>query len=395
MSAILEYNLTNDSFVKNQILNNNNLLGSNKKRIVYMSSEWFIDTDLTVLSYLGLYYDLFWFYQTSISRPRFPIEKLKRYASEYNINLIIINSSPYKYQDPRNYFYFKKIAKLAILPHPDLVVKIGVNIFFHFAFSRLFDKYKTIYGIHDCIMHTGQRGRMLLQLASDYIIKKNISFIVYSKSQLSIFKKRFKNKDVKLVSMSAKDFGTSELSAPKYADEIRLLFFGQIHSYKGLDILIEELEKLYDNGINKIKLTICGKGRFWNHCKELIKHPNQYNLKIRFIENSEIPDLMCSHHFLVLPYRDATQSGPIMIAANYGLPILCPNLESFTSIYDDKSAIIYKQGDLKEGLSQALSLDESTYANLKRNASHLAAIFSPDKISNNYIEVLNNIIKRT
>ena len=169
-------------------------------------------------------------------------------------------------------------------------------------------------------------------------------------------------------------------------------FFGQIQKYKGLDILVKSLEKLFEINHKKIKLSICGKGRDWEECAHLIHHPEQYNIQIRFIENSEVADLFSSHHFLVLPYRDATQSGPIMIAANYGLPIICPQIESFTQIYDKDSAIMYQQGNLFGALCKVNELSQYEYDNYRKHAKLLREKYSELNVSNSYIRALMNVL---
>ena len=59
---------------------------------------------------------------------------------------------------------------------------------------------------------------------------------------------------------------------------------------------------------------------------------------------------MSSHHFLALPYRDATQSGPLATAIAYELPILAPRFGYFMETYTDDSAILYKHGDIENAL---------------------------------------------
>ncbi len=393
MSLFLEYNLKNYQQIKNQIqCNKKDLCKRGKKRIAYISSEWFIDTDLTILPYLASSYDLYWFHQTKLANPRFPLDKIKTIAKDNGINLIIFDSSPYKYQDLRNYFYYRKVVRLIKSINFDLAYRVSVDFFYELATWGLLPKDKIIYGVHDCIIHSGQRGRLMLQLASDFTIKLSKNFCVYSNTQLDLFKQRFPRKNIRMVGMSIKDFGVPTQECPPISKGVKLLFFGLIQSYKGLDILIKELESLYNEGYSNLFLSICGNGRYWERCKLLIKHKDKYNLTIRFIENVEIPNLMNTHHFLVLPYRDSTQSGPIMIAANYGLPIICPNLKAFLSIYDNKSAIVYPQGHLKEALIKASCMNETQYLELKKHVTPIATTFSSEAIAKNYISFFDRVM---
>lgn len=362
-----------------------------KKTLAYVSSEWFADTDLTVLSNLIDDFNIYWYYTTNLHNPRYPLSDIRKYAEIYGITLEV-DDAKYRYEDLRNFFkannQISKIKKIK----PDVIYRVSPCIFWNtIAFFRL-PRNKVVLGIHDCIMHEGRRGQLLLQLDSDSCIKMIKHFILFSKTEYDIFHGRFPRKKAVVVGMSVKDFGISNKTLPPIRNEIKLLFFGQIQKYKGLDILIKSLEELFAANQRKITLSICGKGREWEACIPLIQHAEQYNLQIRFIENNEVADLFSTHHFLVLPYRDATQSGPIMIAANYGLPIICPEIKSFMQIYDKQSAVTYPQGCLTDALLRVNDLSQSEYDNYRSHAKILKEKYSEKNISNNYVKAFLDYI---
>jgi glycosyltransferase involved in cell wall biosynthesis len=354
-----------------------------KKTLAYVSSEWFADTDLTVLSNLIDDFNIYWYYTTNLRNPRYPISDIKKYANKYGIALEI-DDVIYKYEDPRNFLranlQISKIKKV----NPDIIYKIGTNIFWNTIALFRIERSKIVLGVHDCITHQGRRGQFFLQLSIDYCIKSLKHFILFSKTEYDVFCKRFPQKHAVVVGMSVKDFGNTTKTPSPITNEIKLLFFGQIQKYKGLDILIKSLEELFAANQRKITLSICGKGREWEACAPLIQHADQYNLQIRFIENNEVADLFSSHHFLVLPYRNATQSGPIMIAANYGLPIICPDINSFTNVYNSESAIFYPQGKLEEALYKVNELSQADYDSYRKHAAKLKEQYSEKNISIKY-----------
>jgi len=61
------------------------------KRIVYISSEWLIDTDITVIGRLASEYELHFFYVCNCNSPRYNIEKLKLFCVDHNIQLHLYN----------------------------------------------------------------------------------------------------------------------------------------------------------------------------------------------------------------------------------------------------------------------------------------------------------------
>jgi len=199
-------------------------------------------------------------------------------------------------------------------------------------------------------------------------------------------------KIVKNVGMSVKSCGSSEKHPSHIAEGVKLLFFGRIEYYKGLDLIIAAIERLYEKGISNIQLSVYGKGPFWNSCESLVKTKNLYNLNIRFVNTSEIPDLFSTHHFLVLPYRDATQSGPLMIAANYGMPIFAARLEGFLQIYPETCGNYYEVRELDDALLKLSKMTDQEYDNLRKNVVKLSELYSPSAIAQNYIQFFENII---
>lgn len=197
-----------------------------------------------------------------------------------------------------------------------------------------------------------------------------------------------------MVGMSCKDFGKSSLQAPPIYNGIKLLFFGSINKYKGLDLLISALEELRQSGICNISLSIAGTGNAWQDCEKLLKTKDMYNLQIRFMDNNEIPDLMSTHHFLVLPYRDATQSGPLATAVAYELPIVAPDFGCFSETYSKDAAILYPQGYLQEALMQVAKLSVDDYDKMKTACRKIKANYSEEKIAENYMRFFKQQIGR-
>lgn len=367
-----------------------------KKKIAYISSEWFADTDLTVLSQLAVEYNVNWFYLiTDINKPRFDIDEIINYSKERGINLIVIDTRHRKRLDPKGIKTCIRIAKLILEIKVDIIYKVAEGYWWQIAYFLYLRHIPIVYGLHDCIVHSGAKHRWIFQKQVDLVVRTNNNFIFFSEQQRQIFEERYgKGKNCTVVGMSVKDFGKSSVAPPLVKDGIKLLFFGQIHSYKGLDLLIEALEKAYSCGVNNIELSIYGKGDYWNSCKKLIKHSKIFNLHIRFINNDEIPGIFASHHFLVLPYRDATQSGPIMIAANYGLPIFSTDLSSFRSVYDNSNSIMFDINELLSSLISLSKIEQYHYNQLKTNATNLKNRFGEKVIAKNYISFFNSLLQK-
>ena len=360
--------------------------------LAYISSEWLFDTDMTVLPLLAKRYNLIFVYTTNFTNPRTDIETVRKMASENHFRLELINGK-YKRPDPRNLLLNRKITSIIIRYNVDIVYKVSTSLYWLLAAAKL--KKPIVYGVHDVIAHPGSRWSNLYQKVADYTFSHNEFFALHSQYQYEIFKKRFPNKQPSLVGMSVKDFGYSNIKRTNIEDGVNILFFGRIEEYKGLDLLIDALESLYEEGIRNLHLNICGKGPFWDICNGKIKHSEIYTQNIRFIQNQEIPKLMMSNHFLCLPYRNSTQSGPLMIAANYALPIIAPKDGEFKNVYSDDSAILYEKGELKEALKKASKLSGKQYEALQKHCQTIKISYSPGNIVKRYESIFDKCIKQS
>ncbi len=360
-------------------------------KLVYINSDCYVDTDLSVLKYLVREFEVIWYPVYYADRKIYvSADQMKAYAKEYGIELHLCPRQ-FRQRDPRNLKFYADIVKDINSHYPDLVYScITEELWWTLASRKIKTKGKVL-GVHDAAKHSDSNRikRAIQSWIHSRTIRSYKYHCVFSRSQQQLFKELY-NRDAAVLGLGSKDFGTSNLTPAPISEGINLLFFGNIVRYKGLDLLISALEKLRAEGINNISLTIAGQGDDWKICNWMIKTPDMYDLRIRFIENHEIPDLFCGHHFLALPYRDATQSGPVSIAANYGLPIFAPDYGCFTEQFDKAAAVLYT--DLEQGLRRLSEMSIDEYEGLKANAGKEKERNSAEAIGNKYIRFLSSIV---
>ena len=364
-----------------------------KKTLVYLNPDCFTDTDLTVLKHLTNDFRVVWYYihESKKTTNKLTIEDAEQYAHQNGIELNIVDPKV-RNRSVKNLWFYLRIAKEINKIHPDVVFHCERNPYWAIAIKIRLKCRKVILGVHDAKSHSYSFSiSMLLErLTRDFVLYEHKYFVTFSEGQKELFKREYA-RDSYMVGMSYKYFGDSKLKRDNIGNGVKLLFFGSINKYKGLDLLISALEQLKSEGICNISLTIAGKGIFWSTCEQLIKTPEMYNLQIRFIDNGEIPDLMSSHHFLVLPYRDATQSGPLATAVAYELPVIAPNFGCFKETYSSKSALLYEQGYIKEALSEVSNMTGDKYEDMRNACKMLKDAYSEEEIAKNYIKCFNGI----
>jgi glycosyltransferase involved in cell wall biosynthesis len=96
----------------------------------------------------------------------------------------------------------------------------------------------------------------------------------------------------------------------------RLLFFGRLLPYKGLDRLVEAMRLLAEESF-PAHLRLVGQGPL--QFEEL---PANITLERRWVPEEEVPALFAESDLVVLPYQEASQSGVLPIAQHLALPAL-------------------------------------------------------------------------
>lgn len=134
----------------------------------------------------------------------------------------------------------------------------------------------------------------------------------------------------------------------KYTKDFHFLFFGRIEKYKGLHILAEAYKKVSEKCCN-CELTILGNGNFEEYREEYDKLPNVHLIN-RFIENDEIGNYFALKNTIVIvPYTDATQSGVIPIAFEFGTPVIASDVGGLKEqLNDGHLGMLYSNNDPEE-----------------------------------------------
>ena len=121
-------------------------------------------------------------------------------------------------------------------------------------------------------------------------------------------------------------------------DTLRLLFFGFIRPYKGLDVALDALALLRARGVSH-ELTVAGEA--WdptdNWDAEVRRRGlrDQVDLRLGYVADGEVNGLLAEHHAALLPYRSATQSGIAPIAFAAGRPVVATAVGGLTDVIRD------------------------------------------------------------
>ena len=117
-------------------------------------------------------------------------------------------------------------------------------------------------------------------------------------------------------------------------DGRRVLFFGRIHRYKGLDCLIRA-EPLITHEVPDARIVIAGTGEEFGRYEEAMAGRDAfevYNYRIPYEEGAR---LFQQASVVALPYIEASQSGVIPTAYGFRRPVVVTNVGSLPEVVDD------------------------------------------------------------
>jgi glycosyltransferase involved in cell wall biosynthesis len=147
--------------------------------------------------------------------------------------------------------------------------------------------------------------------------------------------------------------------APKLAREMpryrpfRLLFFGRILSYKGIDLLLEALVLLRGDFPN-LSLEIWGAGDVSSY-RSQIEVLGNVRVENRWIDESEIAGIFARTDLAVLPYREASQSAVVATAFAAGMPCVTTPIPGLCEQIADGMTGIIAEGMHAEDFAKAVS----------------------------------------
>jgi glycosyltransferase involved in cell wall biosynthesis len=142
------------------------------------------------------------------------------------------------------------------------------------------------------------------------------------------------------------DLARIERMSPPTPDGLfRVLMFGRIFAYKGLDTLVRA-EQLLADRIPGLRIVIAGRGDHPGKLRFLMGRPDRYDIRHRFIDDTETARIFTDADVIVLPYAEASQSGVLHVAATFGRPVVATDVgELGTTVRTNSLGIVVPPRD--------------------------------------------------
>lgn len=134
----------------------------------------------------------------------------------------------------------------------------------------------------------------------------------------------------------------------------RLLFFGIVRPYKGLDVLLRALAAGPADVALRVAGEVWGGTGEWDRLCSDLGLTGRVEFLTHYIEATEVPQLFADVDALVLPYREATGSQAVWTGFQFGVPVVATRAGGLAAaVHPGVDGLVADPGDVA-GLTAAI-----------------------------------------
>ncbi len=195
----------------------------------------------------------------------------------------------------------------------------------------------------------------------------------------------------------SKEEARSKLKIPK--NKFVMLSFGGIRKNKGLEELLDVLEELsvYEKDLFIIIAGACGDAALAKRLKEFSNKFGQSSLvRTEYIPDEDIQILMNASDVGILPYREITTSGALLLYMSFKKPVIVADLEPIEELLQD-SGIYYKHGDSEDLAKVILGAKRGSYnlVKLAQEVFEISQKYQWNDIADKTVEFYDDLLFRS
>ena len=277
---------------------------------------------------------------------------------------------------------------------PDLVLDVGSGVWGPFVRAGLIHKVPVATIVHDVSIHPDLRSFVD---ALPELIVPAIGDIVISLSAFSHRQLQRKYPGKKLIRsnlgviMSSDSIDPIRVAAARH----RQLFFGRVHPYKGLEVLVDAFH-IAKPLMPSLQLDVVGPGTI---SRRLIRRMSDLGIGVvnRYVPEETLQLILAAHGVMILPYTSATQSAAAAVALGQGMPCIASKVGALPEqVANGTSGLIVPPGDA-EALAQAMvtiAMDESMAVAMAAATLRLGReVYSWDAIAQKLLRDLQSVLR--
>jgi glycosyltransferase involved in cell wall biosynthesis len=213
-------------------------------------------------------------------------------------------------------------------------------------------------------------GEQRMPLVSGYVdaglpwlLRTADAFIVHSEFDRVALEKRFGlgGRPVALIPHGPyQQFSAVERRPVSPGEPCRLLYFGVIRPFKGVEDLLQAWEEMGDDEASGYHLTVVGET--WEGCTrpaEMVaasRHRDRISFVNRYVTDEEVAGFFAAADVVVLPYLRSSASGPLHIAMAEGLPVVLTSVGGLVEAARDYEGAVFVPPRDPEAIRRALAV---------------------------------------
>ena len=367
-------------------------MSGSEKKIAWISSSAFLDTDYYIVPLLMRRMEIDWYVLKQESETTDYDKEIQALIS-HEARIHIVNVCKKSYSLKRFQQYKNLLNEIRSNYNNYYIEMFGMPFFVPMAYMYL-GKSKTIMAIHNVHVPKGGINYNIAKVYRDITIKLFKNYQTFSKSQMNVLLKKREDAKVHFIPFIPKDYGKPKEKIK--GKELSFLSFGNIRPYKRIDVLIDAAQQAYDETHIPFYVIIAGQCNDWSAYEKKIRYPELFDLRLHRIKNEDIPGLFAESDYFVAPYQDIAQSGSAIVAINYEKPIIASRLEAFEEyINNGENGFLISPADtneLKTVIINILQNNDMIYEDLVINIKKTKCdYFNQESIIKKYINMFEEI----
>lgn len=338
-------------------------------RIVFISSATYADCDFPLLREWNKQgYDVYYFMDLPCYSMRSTIINIAKQIPESGI----LDAMKYKelqmfqsYLNLKHFYVINRLNKTAfsfgnIIAQLDLVRRIAkinpdkiiiAGQLEFFGFMLYVFRKKIVMTVHDPFPHSGEKTfrKMFFRKIAFKLIP---NFVLLNGRQKEEFKEYWHLRDNQICVNHLGPYDCTNLFLSKNDEKkerntgYNILFFGRISKYKGIEYLLKAMTIVHEQ-IPEATVTIAGRGQMYFDISPYKDLP-YVEIANRFIDITELANLLYKCSLVVCPYTDASQSGVVLTAFAMNKPVIASNVGAMAEyIENGKTGVLVPPKDVQ------------------------------------------------
>ena len=250
---------------------------------------------------------------------------------------------------PRSWQISREVLRFAARAHVDVLHIDDVDVSPRLALALPGAGHPPIVmSVHDPEPHSGERN-WRKQLARRLAYPRTAGFILYNSAMREVFaaRHRIPPESIRVARLGSYDIVREWSSSEQGRTGPTVLFFGRLSRYKGLDVFYEAATRIARRAPG-VRFVVAGRAveGYTPPSPPDLKGAGDIDLRDRYLSNAEAAALFSQATVVVCPYRDATQSGVVLTAFGFGVPVVATNTGGLPEyVIPDRTGLLVPAGD--------------------------------------------------